>query len=409
MEEDKNPSVAPHHETAVYQQSPEKNWWKIIAVVLIAVIIVSGLVFAGYILGQQKNAPSSAIILTSPTQTTTNNATASWKTYTIKSLGLTYKLPPAITSLGDLQEFVLPGQKGTQVFISTENSKVTSDKKFLMGTTSVDYMAGREGMFIDLQGFTVVNGKYYARFVADKTIELPSELVTAVPNKHGVSIIKILGKNYERGEGEGLPLTGTPGKGHIGALININKPPYQGLAIDMILNQDFTEQLFDQILSTFKFTDQPQAAQNQNAMTNNNFLSLEKLRFAIPTGWWSEQDEQSTTEKWFNINPTALPRPGDTPPAFTVNFEKNKTIEQKKNELIKNWGLSNIKEVAIQSNSISGIILEGTTEPGFLDARRIKIAVTSSGENVYYLFDLALTDNHEKYFNDILSTFNFIQ
>lgn len=138
-------------------------------------------------------------------------------------------------------------------------------------------------------------------------------------------------------------------------------------------------------------------------------ITLEKLRFTIPTGWWSEQDEQSTTEKWFNINPTALPRPGDTPPAFTVNFEKNKTIEQKKNELIKNWGLSNIKEVAIQSNSISGIILEGTTEPGFLDARRIKIAVTSSGENVYYLFDLALTDNHEKYFNDILSTFNFIQ
>lgn len=175
-----------------------------------------------------------------------------WRTYTIKSLGLTYDLPPEVTSLGELQEFIVPGQIGTQIFISTENSKVVSDKRFLMGTTSVDYMAGRGGMFIDLQGFKKENGKYYAKFVHNQTIELSNDLVNEVKNSNGLDVIKIKGRNYDSGEAQGIPVTGTPGQGKIGALININKPPYQGLAVQMDLTQNLTEQLFDRILSTFK-------------------------------------------------------------------------------------------------------------------------------------------------------------
>lgn len=240
------------------QEQPQKNYWKIGLLSFLGILLAGGILFAGYTLGQKKSIPQPTTneqIIPSPTPTTINDATANWQTYTIKSLGLTYKLPPAITALGDFQEYVVPGQQGTQIFISTENSKVTSDKKFLMGTTSVDYMAGRGGMFIDLQGFTKENGKYYAKFVDNKRFDLANDLVSEAVNTNGLQIIKIRGKSFDTGtEGEGLPLAGTPGQGHIGALININKPPYQGLAVDMTLNQDITEQLFDQILSTFKFT-----------------------------------------------------------------------------------------------------------------------------------------------------------
>ncbi len=197
-------------------------------------------------------APSSTMY---PTPTiTTSSETADWKTYTLKSVGLTYKLPPEAVALGELQEFVVPGQKGTQVFVSRENSKIISDKEMVMGTTSIDYDAGRGGMFIDLQGFTKENGKYYARFVQGKTFDLSSETTTEILNPNGLEILKIKGSNFEE-ETEGLPVAGTPGKGKIGALININRPPYQGFAVQMDLKTNLTEQLFDQILSTFKFTD----------------------------------------------------------------------------------------------------------------------------------------------------------
>lgn len=181
------------------------------------------------------------------------NETANWKTYTIKSLGIAYRLPPEITMYGEMKENINPGQEGTQIYITTENTKVTSDKYLLMGTTSTDYMAGRGGMFIDLQGFTKVNDTYYAKFVNTQKFEIPSDLVSEVINPNGIQVIKVKGENFGRGsETEGLPLAGSPGKGYIGAIININKPPYQGLALQMTLTEDLTEKLFDQILSTFK-------------------------------------------------------------------------------------------------------------------------------------------------------------
>jgi hypothetical protein len=234
--------------------------------ITLGVIVAIVLVGAGaYYLGMTTAQPEVQQVATAPEQITTQpvaqstpapttDPTAEWKIYTLKSLGLTYKLPPELTSQGDLKEFTQPGQKGTQISVSIENSKVGSDNFFLMGTTSTNYMAGRGGMFIDLQGFKKENGKYYAKFVDNNKFDIPNDLVSEVTNPNSLEMIKIKGQNFETGEEQGLPLAGTPGKGHIGALININKPPYQGLAIEMILSPELTEKLFDQILQTFKFT-----------------------------------------------------------------------------------------------------------------------------------------------------------
>lgn len=267
------PTSIPQSSTPNQKIKQKGNFLPIIGILVILFIITLG----AYYFMKPKSQTNVHLQTSTTTPTlqpspTSVDETTNWKKYSVKSLGLNYKLPPSVVSLGELQEFVNPGQKGTQVFISTENSKVISDKKFLMGTTSTDYMAGRGGMFIDLQGFTKQNGKYYAKFVDNKTIELPNEVVTEVTNPSGLQIIKIKGKNYASGEGQGLPITGTPGEGKIGALINYNKESYQGLAIQMDLNQNLTEQLFDQILSTFNFT-------NENTYTSpdGSFVVTEVL------------------------------------------------------------------------------------------------------------------------------------
>lgn len=187
-----------------------------------------------------------------PSLSSSSGEIANWKTYSIRELNLIYKLPPELSSKGNYQTYLIPGEKGTLIFVSTEKSNIIYNKQFLIGTTSRDYIFGRGGLFIDFQGFSQDNNKYYAKF-SNRTFEIPTNLVTIFKNPN-LDIIKIMGQNYPEGhEAAGFIIDGTPGEGKIGALININKPPYQGLAVQMTLTPTLTEQLFDQILSTFKF------------------------------------------------------------------------------------------------------------------------------------------------------------
>ncbi|MDP1722207.1 MAG: hypothetical protein Q8L37_03280 [Candidatus Gottesmanbacteria bacterium] len=229
-----------------------------------------------------KNSPSTFSTLSSPTPLPAglsaealakveasakgDDPTSNWKRYLVKTVNLEFKLPPTFNSYGDLMEKIEPGEKGTLLCITFPTSSSyhfinpifaggtgCQIHKFGLGTISVDYEAGRGGSFTDVLGYVIKNGKYYGRQVGNSVFELPPLLTTPMNNSNGMQILKIIGKNETSGEWRG-PVGGTPGDGKIGAILNTKNPLYPGIAIEMELNSTLTEGLFDQILSTFQFT-----------------------------------------------------------------------------------------------------------------------------------------------------------
>jgi hypothetical protein len=239
-----------------------------IIVILLLFFGLGGIALGKYLYGPKTIIPPPSSITATPPVTLsspTSEPTADWKSYTIKALNLSFKLPPFFNTLGEMQENVNPGEKGTYLCMTFARNKTTfidrafaggfycNVYKFGLGTTSVDFEAGREAGFTDLQGYVFENGVYYAKLLGKK-FDIPSDLVKKIENPNGIIIIRIMGKKSTDEEWQG-PLAGTPGEGNIGALINTGNSTYPGLAVQMELNKDLTEDVFDRILSTFKFLD----------------------------------------------------------------------------------------------------------------------------------------------------------
>lgn len=186
---------------------------------------------------------------TSEITPTLSSESQDWVKFTINTLNISYELPKFMADkVGTMTEKVKPGETGLILLVSP--SKVNGG--FYIGTTSVDFSEGRGGSYTDLQGFVKNGNEYSAKFVSGKIFKIPTELVTEVENSQ-FRIIRIIGKNETEGDFLG-PVVGTPGEGSVGALINIpNNKTYTGLTVLMDLNQQYTIELFDQILSTFKF------------------------------------------------------------------------------------------------------------------------------------------------------------
>lgn len=260
-------------EKHLVEEKPKRDWLKIIVFSLVGAFLLFGAFYAGYWYGVQQSkpeapkpaipTPTQALI---PTPTSTLDPTVDWKTFTIKTMGLEFKIPSELSKMGNLEENILSGEKGNLLCVtfSKKNSFLIQSvfaavgfcdvNTFALGTTSVDFEAGRMAGFSDLQGFEVIQGKYYAKLLGKK-FEIPKELINEVTNPNGIKILKIIGRNSTTGEWQG-PIAGTPGDGWIGALVNIdNNPKYLGITVQMKLENNLTQKLFDQILSSFKFLD----------------------------------------------------------------------------------------------------------------------------------------------------------
>lgn len=253
---------------------PKVNYWMISTVVLIllAVGFTGGYFFKSksgkgqsYVPQPTPNNYSDTQPTAKPTITEQPSTTSNWKTYTLKTIGLEFKLPSVFNSYGEMKEEIKPGEKGTQLCMTFAKKtsylivkpvfaggSFCSINYFGFGTVSPDYEAGRGGGFTDLLGFINEDGKYYARQNLDRKFEIPANLVKEVRSQYGVRVLKITGKNSTTGEWQG-PIGGTPGDGRIGALVNTTNTIYPGIAIEMELNGSLTEEVFDQILSTLKF------------------------------------------------------------------------------------------------------------------------------------------------------------
>lgn len=263
-------TVSPENNS--YEKSYKKSWKKWLVVYLAIGLVLYGLIYY-FVFARQGNhsynsnysyAPT--VTQVSPTINANNESnssiTANWITYTIPEVGLQFKLPP---SYGDVKEQIVPGEKGTQICLESRvktsfhivnqayagggcNSNYSSNIR--IGTTSFDYEAGRSGSFTDLQGFTIQNGKYYAKFVSGKTVDLPQNATTKISNINNIDVLKIKGK-FDPNDGPSL--MNSLGD-DIGLLINTNKTTYTGMAMAFKLSNDVTEETVDQIISTVKFT-----------------------------------------------------------------------------------------------------------------------------------------------------------
>lgn len=245
-----------------------------ISIVLGGILLVLVVGMGTFVLGQRmsnqniiSNGDSQLTKINNITQLTKSDTTQDevddWISYKIPTLNLEFKLPRKVSSaLGSLEEEIVEGQTGSQLcgqfikksaFVSTVFAGgvcITKENPYLrLGTTSVDYSAGREGMFTDFQGFVYEDGKYLQKFVSQKAVDaFPQERISKVENKNGVEIIKIIGTTKLD---EGPTMLNSLGN-RTGALINTKDQKYTGLAL-MFEENGLSEKEINQVLNTFRF------------------------------------------------------------------------------------------------------------------------------------------------------------
>ncbi len=230
-------------------------------------------IIGGFILGKQKNNKQKASTKISEqikikTVELPDNP-ENWNSYKIQAAGIELKLPEKLTKKGTWKEEERSGSKGAVVCFNIYKETSINiinlataggagicggngDDILIIGGSSIDFEAGREGMFTDLQGFTKENGIYYAKFVSGNKFALKNVKLKELENENEVEIIKILGEN-EKIEDIDAPISGTPGKGYLGAIINTKNSRYPGLSIQLKLDSNISEYEFDQILKSIKF------------------------------------------------------------------------------------------------------------------------------------------------------------
>lgn len=196
--------------------------------------------------------------------------TKDWVSHEVSTLGLALRLPAYLTQMEDPGGGEVVAEYGKQFCLQYMKSDIVSylvkrvwagggacsPTYFGLGTTSTDYEAGRMGGFGDLQGYVIENGRFFAKMPMGEKQEISSELAREVVNSNGVKILQVFGKNHAPSAPDlpAWPVAGTPGDGRIGALINLeNNASYEGVAVEMKLDEKLDEDLFEEILSTFQF------------------------------------------------------------------------------------------------------------------------------------------------------------
>ena len=124
----------------------------------------------------------------------------------------------------------------------------------------------------------------------------------------------------------------------------------------------------------------------------------EKLVFKIPSDWWIKGNY---------INPTPLLNATDQVYSFGLFIEPNTTTTQEKENIIKSFPLTEIKEEDINISENLGIKIAGKVGYGPLEGQMVKVALFQIGNDVYRFENLNI--NFATYFDQILSTFRFTE
>ncbi|MDZ7586470.1 MAG: hypothetical protein U0946_01835 [Patescibacteria group bacterium] len=185
------------------------------------------------------------------------NSTVDWKTYTINQLNLSFKLPPELAHYGALVYATSPSSIGSELCWTFGKSQSMifpqvhagggpcETNNFSIGATTLDHDAGRMSGFADTNHFQLPEN-------------LPPSMTKSFTNPNGVKILRIIGGEFPKEPNDPWEgpsnYFGELGKGHIGALVQYLAPNYETITVHMELTDSLTVNVFDLILSTFKFT-----------------------------------------------------------------------------------------------------------------------------------------------------------
>lgn len=180
--------------------------------------------------------------------------------------------------------------------------------------------------------------------------------------------------------------------------------------ISMIILQS---QKSNQVTQQITPTPMPSPTPMDPTLTWKEF-AFDSLSFKIPYEWKSEFKEDKK-ESSFIANPKFICDECDTYPVFVITKSDNSSIERQKQKILDNNPyLKNVTQTNTLINGITGEIIEGTLE---FDPEIVTTQDTP-GERIKYLlienegvvFSINISDqNYQSIFDQILSTFKFIQ
>lgn len=230
-------------------------------VILLIIVEVVTLLIAGYfayqfsqlkkqLVTQPTPTPISNSVLptTSPTASglvsPTPDVTANWKTYQLSQLKMNFKMPQQLNPSEELS------------FTTSQNNLYWNDSPSsltrLSATSTKSTFEGGFSYLYGCVGYKKSGAGYKFLTYTNAEIDMSSELTKEMVNQNQVKYLVV--KSDPNQTIEGMPPLGITEKGYIAAIINTNNSEYPALVIQMKLSSNNTESIFNQVLSTFKFT-----------------------------------------------------------------------------------------------------------------------------------------------------------
>lgn len=184
-----------------------------------------------------------------------------WQTTTFVAGSKTIKLqiPPSIVQNAAIEQSSTQGETGTQICHVLKEKELSFIPQayaggahclqgiLTIGAISADYEAGRSTGFSDTKGYVQKGTTFFVKGISGE-VALNNSSVALATNAQGVQYLKIMGEND--GEDGAFPISGTPGKDRIGAIINLNDPDFPALSLDMELSETYTQSVFNSILES---------------------------------------------------------------------------------------------------------------------------------------------------------------
>lgn len=191
---------------------------------------------------------NTSVVVTANVATNTNSAAnhntnstadpfAGWNSYTNSDLGFGFRYPKEF----GVVSFVIANGESGKKFNGTFSNTTLLD----FGGINDSFSEGRGGYFLDTQGYVKDGSTYYYKFVNTRRVDIRVEKEIA-----GVKMTSVLVK----GSDENSP--SNPGNQAVGAVMNLpSNGQFAGLAIRTLDTKVIPQTTFEEILSTFTFTD----------------------------------------------------------------------------------------------------------------------------------------------------------
>lgn len=228
------------------QVAPNLAWLKTLSIGFSLVSFGIAIGVVGYFLTTKNNQSVSQNQIVSPTPLPTEilvkegDPTINWKTYTNKNYGFSFSYPNSLEEkYGTLVTGESDGDTG-KLFGGSFN-KDSYPTVFSFAGTTTDFAAGREDY--TTIGFEKSNNRIFYKFYTN-SMDITDSVIKTFLNSNGVEVVIFNSSGLN-------PLF----EGQIGAVINLKNTTYPGIGFT-IDPERLDLKTFEQILSTFKFTNQ---------------------------------------------------------------------------------------------------------------------------------------------------------